>query len=178
MKKRFSKCLNKKVLNIAFIFTFMISLFSIGISNAFAASTVSSYNYNLTVKSWGGVNAAWKTDTMGYNANYIKVTINTSGGDKFDLRLVYTDDWVSERKVLANVNGLSAKGKSYTYYFIPKNGACPGSSSQCITVPIVKTASDADHAALATQFFGIEFKNGSLLGGDLKVSGTFALMNY
>lgn len=172
--------LKSRMFGIVMSFMLMVTLFSVGTGNVSAATKLTSFNFKLQADAWGGANldAEWNPTGAGIQADYIIVTLETDGGDNFDLRLVATTDYVSKRVIVKSLTGLKAKGKSYTYYYIPQNGTCPTTADKCVRVPIVAHASDADHAALADSLFGIEIYNGSLFGGTLTVTGTFTYMNY
>jgi hypothetical protein len=168
---------NKTIKFMAFILM-TVMLFT-NIAGVHAATVFRSYNYSGTAASWGGKYT--KMDYLeGISSNYVKVVVNTSGGDKFDLRLMYTYDWLSNRKILAEKKGLVAKGNSYTIYFIPQNGTCPSSNSNdCVKVPVVSQISDSSNVvSFYDVLYGIEIYNGSIFGGTVSISGTYSFINY
>lgn len=175
MKRNFKKAIYSSIFA---VIAFLVICF-IGTPHVFAATTLRSYNYSGSVASWGG---RWNQfDYLeGMSANYVKVVVNTSGGDNYDLRLVYYTTFPSERKILATKGSIHAAGDSRTIYFIPQSGSCPSSdSSNCVRVPVVSQISDSTHAvSFYDVMYGIEFYNGSLLGGTLNVSGTYSFVNY
>ncbi len=79
-------------------FMLMVTLFSVGTGNVSAATELASFNFRLKADAWGGANvdAEWNPAGVGRQADYIIVTLNTDGGDNFDLRLVATTDSVSK----------------------------------------------------------------------------------
>lgn len=166
----------KKLISFTFVIA-MAGVFMFGM-NGVSAATLASYNFSGSANAFGGLYT--KMDYLqGQEADYVKVTIKANDGDNYDLRLVYSYDWVSNRKVLAQKTGIKAKGSNNTFYFIPQNGKCPGSSSQCIKVPVVSKISDKNHAvSYYDVLYGIEVYNGSLLGGAVKVSGSYSFNNY
>lgn len=170
--KNNKKIVSKTLLTMLFAFGFFI----ISIVDVDAATQVGNTNpFNLSVGPFG--NYAHDCNFQGNTANYLKVTINTSGGDKYDLRYVgYAGSWAS-KKVLATKTGLSAGGTTSVVYFIPTGGSCPG--SVCVTVPTLSgyvSSSNVDNAA--GKLFGIQIYNGSWLGGTLHASGTYKFYNY
>jgi len=174
MKKNLLK---RKIVNVAFVFL-LVGCFALGAINVSAASVLDSYDFSGSAAALGGRYQSLEHLT-GESANYVKVTINAKDGDNYDLRFIYTTTFPSERKILAEKKGIKAKGSSNTFYFIPQNGPCPGSSSQCIKVPVVNKISTANNVVDTYDvMYGIEVYNGSLLGGSVKVSGTYSFMNY
>lgn len=176
----------KKMFSMTFMFMFLlVSVFCSDKASALTnASTIASYSFSGSIASWNH-EKQWTNYTHIGSANYLKVDIRTSGGDTFDLRFVAIDTYPTEYKILAQKKSISAKGNSYTFYFIPPNGSCPGSSSQCITVPAYYSNASGIYLStnnnIADDFYvqyGIEVHNGSLLGGDVTVNGTYTFMNY
>lgn len=169
--KNKKKVLKKVIFTMMFVFGFFI----ISTVDVKAATLVGSNPFSLSVGAFG--NYAHDCNFQGSTANYLKVTINTSGGDKYDLRYVgYAGSWAS-KKVLATKTGLSAGGTTSVVYFIPTGGSCPGST--CVTVPELSgyvSSSNVDNAS--GKLFGIEIYNGSWLGGTLSASGTYKFYNY
>lgn len=167
----------KKIFSFVFLFS-MLSLFMVGAKGVSASTTLASYNFSGTAAPFGG-KKLFLDYLEGQEANYVRVDINAIGGDKYDLRLVYTHTYPSERQILASKNGITAKGSSNTFYFIPQNGTCPGVSSQCIVVPVVSSISDSNHTvSFYDVMYGIEIYNGSWLGGTLSINGTYSFINY
>ena len=177
MNKLKNKNIKKILISLMFVFT-IVCIVVFGTSNVFAATVLKSYNFSGSASAFGG-----KFQTFDYlegrAADYVKVNIRANNGDNYDLRFVYTSTFPSERKVLAEKKGITAKGSNNTFYFISKNGSCPGSSSQCIRVPVIDRISTADNAvSFYDVMYGIEIYNGSFFGGTLNVSGTYSFMNY
>lgn len=171
----------KRIFSITFMFLLVSILCCDKASALTNASTVASYNFSGTASAFGGNYQSMDFYYVANSANYLKVDVNTSGGDTFDLRYVAYDTYPSERKIIAEKKSITAKGNSYTFYFIPQNGSCPGSSSQCITVPVINSYDMTSANNVANNFllwYGIEVHNGSVLGGTLSVSGTYIFMNY
>lgn len=171
------KNMKKKIFNFAFCLA-LVGIFTFGMSNVHAATTLRSYSFSGSAAPITGKYVAMDY-LEGMEAGYVKVNIKANNGDNYDLKLVYTSTFPSERKTLATKKGISAKGSNNTFYFIPQNGSCPGSSSQCIRVPVVNKISDANHAiSYYDVMYGIEVVNGSWLGGTLNVSGTYSMVDY
>lgn len=147
----------------------MICALVIGTSDVFAATT--SFSGSATANGGGFISLE---DTQG--GSYLKVVINTTNGDNYDLKYIYSTDWISSRKTIAQKKGLKAKGTTSTIYFVPTGVSCPGSSSQCVTVPVISGITSSTQAGTGNAFYGIEIYNGSLLGGTLKVSGTYSFL--
>ena len=168
----------KIVLKTIFCFS-LIGLFVIGSLNVSASTTVANYSYSANIAG-AGHKFLTLDHISGTPAQYVKVVINTANGDKYDVRYVYTTTYPSERSIIAQKTGITAKGTTTTLYFIPSNGSCPGSSSQCITVPTISHYTNSNYAALNDWYanYGIEIYNGSWLGGALSVNGTYSFINY
>lgn len=171
------KNINKKKINV-FILLLIFTLL-IGIKKVDAATYVSGFSFSGSATAWGG-NYRLMGSYDGLAADYVKVTVNTSGGDTYDLRYMYSSSWVSNANILATKGSLPAHGTTSIIYFIPQNGSCPVTdSSKCVKVPIVSNVSSANQAKLYyDMLYGIEIHNGSILGGTLSVSGTCNFYNY
>ncbi len=169
--------------NVKIITNFLFSIMLVSIlfinCNVKAATTLRTYSFSGTAGTFGGTYLDLQY-LQGISADYVKVTVSTSGGDEYDLRLAYTSTFPSERRILAQKTKITAKGSSYTFYFIPQNGSCPSSNSaRCITVPVVSQISSSNEAVLDYDvMYGIEIHNRSWLGGTLSFDVTYSFMNY
>ncbi len=165
----------KKVLLNSFLVVTFASIFYFNTTDVYAASVVESYNYNYNLQPVSGERVEYPM--YGQTANYVKVVVNTSGGDNYDVQFVTNNSSLSARRILAEKRGISAGGKSTTIYFIPPKGSCPGSN--CITVAAQSGyTTDNNVVGASGRVYGIQFKNGSFLGGNLNVSGSVQFLDY
>ncbi len=156
----------------------LILLIICAIRPVLAERVIDIHNFDLVLPAAGGREEIMD-DEIELKVGYIKVDLKTKDGDKYDVRLKYSKDYLQSTKILAAKKGLNGKGESSTVYFIPKKGTCPGKEDECVRVPAIQGISTNTHLIDSKRiFYGVEVYNGSAFGGRLKVKGSFKFINY
>lgn len=172
MKIKNSKDTKIKILALFLV----IALFST--KSVLADSIIDIHNFKIVLAACGDKEEIMD-DELEMKVGYIKVDIKTEHGDKYDVKLKYSKNYLRSTKVFAVKKGLSAKGKSSTIYFIPKKGKCPGKKSECVRVPVIPGISTNTRLIDSKRImYGVEIYNGSAFGGNLKIKGSFKFINY
>lgn len=161
------------------IFLFFLILLFLCTKSVLADEDAAKIKFHTYVAAGGDYKTLMDTE-LKKEVDYIKVVVKGKKGDKYDVRLKYTKDFLKTNKNLAVKKGLIGKKfKKNTIYFIPQKGKCPGKKSECVRVPVIEGISTETKIIDSVQtIYGIEIYNGSARGLLMEVKGYYSYMNY
>lgn len=158
------------------LFTVIVLCIFFKATDVDAVSVSQSYSFDFRLAPNGG-HAFGNMFTDKGKTNYVKVTLWTTGGDNYDVRYGLNNS--DAYRQIAEKKGLHAAGDIRAVYFIPKDGYCPGLSSECVTVyPDKDGFITADSVAQGYVTYCIYLYNGSIFGGTLDVHCLVEFFNY
>lgn len=150
-----------------------------------AKENVRTFRFDKYLPRGGGLHTLMDTHFK-QEYDYLKLVIKADGGKRYDIRIRYTNKLLKTKNImvkyfplLAEKNGIKAKGKTSTIYFIPQTGKCPGKKSECVKVPVIKGVSSKDKVIDSEGVvYGVEIYNGCLNGSIPRIKGTLTYHNY